>query len=301
MPGSLLDNLKLCEAHLTRIDRVGGFDHSKLKEIVRNPSDRSVDIYKPVDPRFVEQIDTHIPEYQETDVGYVIYLSDKTTLQRHDVVNFIKNSGKVWICCPPDLSENAKVSFPNAEIIQQYEFIALTPDNKIIDDVYYCCGSADSIISLYLSDSFRDFVTRGGKNVYLIDASLSLCLPDKKMIYKHVEDDSNVTVSVTRANQDDSRAVLCDVEGSPQLLESFLFYRRPLCFDLVHTGHTIFKTDLKFDKIVWNWHRRTIVSRGKADVHYKRYLYDLTEAYSTKFVKVERDVCSINAQQDDTP
>jgi hypothetical protein len=225
-----------------------------------------------------------------------LYITENSHLDRVDVIEIIESHDNVWVCCPPELSETVRIKFKDVHVVHQYEFVALTPDNKIINDsdrMFYCCGSADSVVSLYESESFKEFVSRGGENIYVMDTSLSLCLPDRNLIRTHAQNNTKVTVTVVEGVVGDDRAVLCDVEGSAQLLESFLFYKRPEKFDLVHTGHTIFKTDLQFDKILWTWHRRKIMSRGRAEIHYKRYLYDLTEAYDTKFIKADRSVYTL--------
>lgn len=290
------ENSEILENHdvFNKINRRGGLSFSKLKSLIRNPIDRSVDFYKPVDVLVDSNNDTE--DCSHKTLGYLVYITENSQLDRADVIELIESQDSVWVCCHPELSETVRVKFKDTYVIDQYEFVALSPDNKIINDsgrMFYCCGSADSVVSLCESETFKEFVSRGGENMYVMDASLSLCLPDRNLIRTHVQNNTKVTATVTEGIVSDDRAVLCDVEGSPQLLESFLFYKRPEKFDLVHTGHIIFKTDLQFDKIQWTWHRRKIMSKGTAEVHYKRYLYDLTEAYDTKFIKVDRRVYTI--------
>lgn len=275
---------------INRVNRPGGLDLSSTFELVLNPVDHTVDFYSKVEE---EKLEAYVASSENVDtsgLAIVLIVSQESDLKRQGVKSLIESMKfPIWISCPPSLVEHIINNFPGCNLLPQYEFISFTPDNYLISTDESClhpCGTGDSIAALVHDEKFCESAIR---DVYLIDLSVARCFVDEILLDRH-RNGSNVTAAITTGNCGDTSTVLCAVNGCPQLLEKFLFMDAPEVFDHVHTGHLVFKANLSLDKIRWAWHRRKVVKDGTVQVHQKRYLYDITEAYDTKFVKVPRDL-----------
>jgi len=280
---------------IKRVNRDGGLDLSSIFDLVLKPTDHTVDFYSAVDPEtLLEGTSFETPD--PVGVGLVLFVTSKTDLNRDDVRKALEEKNfPVWISCPRGRIEEIRDIYPDCRLLPQYEFVALTPDNLLFsteENCLYTCGSGDAIASLVEDEAFIKFSSDPDNNIYLMDLDMSSCFIDQSLLAHHQEG-SNVTASVVENYASDTCAVLCSVDGCSQLLERFLFMDSPQTFDYAHTGHIIFRANLKLDKIRWSWHRRKVIRDGTVQVHYKRYLYDFTEAYDTKFVKVSRELYTL--------
>jgi hypothetical protein len=276
-----------------RVNKGSGLCVSDIFDLTLNPRDHSVDFYCPVEPSSLEGL---VLEDSLKNLGIVLYVNNSEVLERSDVKEFFNSSFPIWLSCPSSIFEYATRIFPAENVIVQNEFIALTPDNYLTstdDSCLYTCGPGDAIACLTENEQFKVFSRDPNNDVYLIDLETSRCFIDKSLIAAHRKG-LNVTIPVMPSTPNDKSAVLCSVNGCPQLLERFLFMSPPEDFDYTHAGHLIFRANLKLDMIRWTWHRRKLAVNGVAQVHHKRYLYDITEAYDSKFVQVSRDLYTLS-------
>lgn len=279
----------LTQDELFRLDREGGLKIDDAVELVLRPTSRGADIYVEVD------LSDHVLELKNDagkNLGVLLYVSEDVNLHRKDIVEFIDNfSAPIWVSYPPHRFEEVVETFRSCVLLPQFEFIALTPDNQVLEDENRLrpCGSGDALVSLISSDSYQAFLSNGGENIYYIDLQ-SKCFIDKQTLSYHEEKCSNVTVPVVEGKTGDRHPVLCEINRQPQLLEEFLFLSKPESFNHVHSGHIVFRTDLSLDMIRWNWIQRKSVRGNRIECEFKRYISDLTEAYDSRFVRVQRDL-----------
>lgn len=286
----LQEQLKnLTQDELGRLDREGGLKIDDAIELILRPTSRGADIYVEVD------LSDHILESNRDigeNLGVLLYVSEDVNLRRKDIEEFIDRcTAPIWVSYPPHRFEEVAEIFRSCVILPQFEFLALTPDNQVLEGENRLrpCGSGDALVSLISSDSYQNFLRSGGENIYYVDLQ-SKCFIDKQILNYHEETRSNVTVPVVEGKPGDRCSVLCEINRQPQLLEEFLFLSRPESFNHVHSGHMVFRTDLSLDMIRWNWTQRKSVRGNRIECEFKRYISDLTEAYDSQFVRVQRDV-----------
>lgn len=288
--GQLQKSLKELPASVVdRVNKEGGLHLSSIFDLVAKPIDHAVNFYLGVPD---ESLSTHEKVACEdlSNVGVVLHVTCQAHLVRDDVKKFVDScTFPVWFSCPQSFESSVSILYPKCNVLNQYEFVALTPDNLLVSNDEAClqtCGPGDAIAALVHDVAFKNSTV---SDVYLIDLESARCYIDEVLLSQH-RSGSNVTASVMPDAPGDCGAVLCVVDGCPQLLERFLFMNSPDLFDYTHTGHLIFRANLALDKIRWAWHRRKVAVDGKVQVQHKRYLYNITEAYDTKFVKVPREL-----------
>jgi hypothetical protein len=277
----------LTHEELERLNRHGGLSIESAIDLLLNPCPRGADVYISAH-RHVQDItsSSELPRY-----GVLLYVSEHVDLRRKDLKEFVDTcSVPLWVSYPRDRQDEVSSTFHGSVLLPQFEFLAFTPDNLLIDgDRLRPCGSGDAIVSLIESDSYRSFLNDGGQHIYYIDLE-SRCFVDRSVLAHHTETFSNVTVPVMRYQTRDMMPALCEIDRQPQLLEEFLFLAQPECFDYVHSGHMVFKTSLRLDMIRWNWIRRKVSRNNGLETVFKRYSSDITEAYNSQFVEVSRDL-----------
>lgn len=277
---------------IERVNRGNGLCVSDVFDLALNPKNFSVDFYTPVEPPSLE---SPVPAVTLKNLGVVLYTEKISDLSRSDVREIFSSGFPIWISCPPSILQDVIEVCPANKVLIQNEFITLTPDNCLIstdENCLHTCGPGDAIASLTDNEDFKLFSSNSENSIYLIDLSVSKCFIDETLLNFH-SSGANVTVPVMPSVNHDKSSVLCSVNGTSQLLERFLFLDPPEEFDHTHAGHIIFRANLKLDMIRWSWHRRKVIVDAAVQVHHKRYLYDITEAYDAKFVKVPRELYTL--------
>lgn len=284
-----IDNLT--HEELVRLNNRAGLSIESAIDLMLNPCPRGADIYVGAHRHVQDLITVTSPSSFAPKYGVLLYVSEHVDLLRKDLKEFAAGCRvPLWVSYPSDRHDEVSSIFHDAVLMPQFEFLAFTPDNLLVDrDRLRPCGSGDAIVSLIGSDSYKKFLNDDGNHIYYIDIE-SRCFIDRSVLSHHVETSSNVTVPVMRFCQGDTTPVLCEIDRIPQLIEEFLFLSRPESFDYVHSGHMVFKTGLRLDKIRWNWVRKKMSRDNRLESVFRRYVSDVTEAYDSHFVVVPRDL-----------
>lgn len=311
---------------LARIGRHGGLDIQDVISLILKPRDHTVDL--PENPGEEEVIKHKQIAISDGTTGLqlickgevalcilaggagtriggpkcLLKISDKDTLlsqklrQSADVKN-------IWILVSPELKETV-VDYLNTnnlmrdgiKVVEQYEFVRLTPDNQIFFDEnnqpsFYPCGHGDVIEVLNKQGLVRDFHEAGGKHVMVVNVDNVLAALNSFILGYHHNSNSPVTCEVVRRNKDDRGGFLCKHLGVNQVVESFRMSPETNLeqFEWLNTNTMIFRTDLQLDIIKWSWYRVQKHINNKLVIQYERLLQQITEAFKTQFIEVKRE------------
>lgn len=311
---------------LERVNRPGGLEVAGLLEAVLKPQDHTVYMPYPVDEGTIkihDDIDAATTCLGQDAIrsGRVAYcvlaggagtraggtkgllripgpdvsLLGMKVLQSFGVADFWvmtspANTSEVRQHCS-SLSRAGDVKF-----FTQYESFCLTPDNQLANDdgapLLRPCGHGDLIPALRHSGLLDDFVSRGGKYVYVVNVDNVLASPDASVLGQHIAAGRPVTCEVVRRTYGDAGGILCNHGGFEQIVEEFRMSHPALPDEFPHfsTNTYIFNTDLPWDTLKTSWHRVKKSVDNRALVQYERLLQDLTSTFQTQYVEVLRDL-----------
>ena len=210
-------------------------------------------------------------------------------------------TGPIWVVVSPRLKDrivdhvSAQVGFDSSRIrfVEQYESYRLEPDNQISfvngEPDLYPCGHGDLFPALVSSNFLGDFLEKGGKYVCVVNVDNVAASLDPVAIGRHIISSANVSCEVIQRNAEDSGGMLCEVEGSYQILESFKIRGvDPRSFKWLNTNTFIFNANLNISPLGEAWNRVQKNVGGRLIIQHERLLQEITEAYDTIYFGVER-------------
>lgn len=306
------------------VNRPGGLSENKLLGLILNPKDYGVNF--PQAPRDnIVATDWDVEKCAEIgneaifqgEVAYCIMaggagtrIGEPKALLRIPGVDMslltlklfqAHGTGPIWIVVSPRLKDkiidhvSTQVGFDSSRVrfVEQYESYRLEPDNQIsfVNDEpdLYPCGHGDLFPALVSSSTLRDFLERGGKYVCVVNVDNVAASLDPVAIGRHIISNANVSCEVVQRDTEDSGGVLCDVEGSHQILESFKIHGAdPRNFKWLNTNTFIFNASLNISPLGEAWNRVQKNIGGRLIIQHERLLQEITEAYDTTYFGVER-------------
>ena len=170
----------------------------------------------------------------------------------------------------------------------------MTPDNLVFskENSHYFvpCGHGDVVPALKESGVLPNFISSGGKYIYIVNVDNVLAELDHRILDNHIQANAPVTCEVVKATSADTGGFLCDVAGFRQVVEKFRIDKfDESCATYLSTNSMIVNANLDFDVINWSWHRVKKTFEGNLTVHYERLLQDLTANFKTNFLEVSRE------------
>lgn len=306
-----------------RISKTGGLDIHTLISLLLNPIDNSVDCAEEVDHNHVIK-HSSLDEYSsfgkdlinENSIALCILsggagtradgpkcflkLNEKDSLLTYKIKKNL-NIKNIWVIVTEEIREKVENHLKEANLLRegialitQYESLRLTPDNQLLmvdqNPSLYPCGHGDVIPALQHSQEYHKFISSGGKHVVIVNVDNISADVDHSILGLHHFKNSPVTCEVVRKHKEDKGGVLCSYNGIEQIVEEFRMTPETNLnnFHFMNTNTIIFRSDLDFNTIVWNWYRVKKILNGQLVVQYERLLQQITSHFKTQYVEVER-------------
>lgn len=211
-------------------------------------------------------------------------------------------SGPIWVVVSPTLKDEIinhvrsqqMLDQKRINFIEQYESYRLTPDNQIsiLDGKpeLYPCGHGDLFQALSNSCLVEDFLKSAGRYIFTTNVDNVLGVLDPVTIGRHIDLNANVSCEVIERSQNDSGGVLCVAEnGCLQIVEDFRICGvDPKSFKWLNTNSFIFNAGLNIAPLGDTWFRVQKLVKSRVVIQYERLLQEITDAYDTKYLAVER-------------
>ncbi|MBM3194139.1 MAG: hypothetical protein FJZ60_00060 [Chlamydiae bacterium] len=308
-----------------KVNRPGGLEEKKLLDLVLNPTD--YDVLLPNHPNESDvQIEYDAPRCAEVgssaiDAGQVAYCimaggvgtrigEPKALLRIPDIdmslltlkLTQAHGSGPIWIITSPALHDRivehvqcqAGIDLRRVRFIEQYESYRLTPDNQISfingRPETYPCGHGDLFPALVRSKVLAEFLSNGGRYISVVNVDNVMGSLDPVTLGRHIELKANVSCEVVKRTSEDTGGVLCSVNGSLQIVEGFRIHGiDPKKFEWLNTNSFIINANLNLEPLGTAWNRVQKNVDNRVVVQYERLLQEITEAYDTNYLAVERE------------
>jgi len=306
------------------VNRPGGLDETKLLDLILNPQDYGVSSPAQPHPYRVE-VDYDIERCSEVgrtaiEAGHVAYcimaggagtrIGEPKALLRLPNIDIslltIKlfqaiGTGPIWIIVSPSLRQQIEnhvrvqvgLDQERIKFVEQYESYRLTPDNQIsfVDGKpeLYPCGHGDLFPALTESQLLKEFVKVGGKYVSIVNVDNVMGALDPIIIGRHILAGGLVSCEVVERTENDAGGVICEVNGNAQVVESFRIHGAdPKSFRWLNTNSFTMNADVDIQKLGGSWNRVQKNVNGRLVIQHERLLQEITAAYETKYLVVER-------------
>lgn len=306
------------------INKAGGLSENKLLDLILNPKDYGVNLpEEPPDDVVITNCDVEKcnelgnESLANGEVAYCVLAGGAgTRIGEPKALLRIPNigmslltlklfqafgTGPIWVIVSPGLKDRiidhvasqAGLDMARIKFIEQYESYRLEPDNQIsfVDGKpnLYPCGHGDLFPALVSSGVLKEFVEQGGRYVCTVNVDNVAAFLDPVAIGRHIVSNANVSCEVVTKNVEDTGGVLCDVNGSYQILESFKIHGTDSTkFKWLNTNTFVFNSTLNIVPLGNAWNRVQKNVDGKLFVQHERLLQEITEAYDTVYFGVER-------------
>jgi UTP--glucose-1-phosphate uridylyltransferase len=307
------------------VNRPGGLHEDILLNLLVEPRDHSIQAPSPAEDMYVKFYHDKFDHYSEIgtsaihkkEVAYCILAGGAGTgvncakaLLRIPELDMslltLKlfqaiGDGPVWIFTSPSLRKQVEdhvtnqtgIDHTRIHYIEQYESYRLTPDNRIISNdcipELYPCGHGDLFPSLANSEVYTNFVNSGGKYVVVVNVDNVFASLDPAILGHHIESSAKVSCEVVRRKENEPGGVVVDGADGLQVAELFRIDDEDLSrYTWLNTNSYIFNCDIAIAALGNCWHRTKKDINGKLVVQYERLLQELTAAYDTTFIGVDR-------------
>lgn len=307
------------------VNRQGGLTEDNLLDLILNPQDQSLDSpQSPLDEDIVTNYDVNLckeiglEDLSNGKVAYCIMAGGAGTrvgtpkaLLRLPKLNLslltIKlfqatGHGPIWIVTSPSIKQqiiehvNAQIGIDHSRIkyIDQFESYRLYPNNEVIivdgKPDLYPCGHGDIFPALANGDILQEFIDNGGKYISVVNVDNVFASLSPEIIGLHSFLKANVTCEVVNRSNNDSGGVVCVDRGQIQVAESYRIRGTDISeFKWLNTNSLIFNSNLKIKPLGNSWNRVQKTVNGKLVIQHERLLQEITEAYDTKFISVNRN------------
>lgn len=308
------------------VNRTGGLSETALLDLILNPQDQGVDSPNPPPQNHIRtecnieacrEIGVHKLETKK--VAYCIMaggagtrIGESKALLRLPEIGLslltIKlfqaiGNGPIWIIVSPSMKQrlidhvSSQTGYDASRIkyIEQFESYRLYSNNDIVlvdgKPDLYPCGHGDVFPALTESKVLHDFVMTGGEIVSIVNVDNVLAGLDPVLIGQHVLAQSKVTCEVVERKQEDSGGLVCSDRGQIQIVET---YRMRGVFDMdkfnwLNTNSMIFNANLNIAPLGSDWNRIQKNVGGRLVIQHERLLQEITAAYDTMFIAVNRE------------
>lgn len=311
----------------SRVNKPGGLNEETLLELILNPQDHG--IYDPEQPDDdivkISYDHEHCFDIGKKaincgNVAYCIMAGGNTQLGMPKALLRVPRfnisllalklfqatgTGPIWVFVDPKSRDNivdhvrSQVGLNQSRIhfIDQHESYFLTPDNQISFIDYnkpnlYICGDGDLFSALSSSRFLNQFIETSGKYISIVSINNVANDLDPVNVGRHILSNSKVSCKVVKRLSKDYYGVLCNVNGSNQIVEPFMFYNEGIeNFKWLNTNSFIINANINFKPLGHTWNRIKKNINGKLLIQYKRLLQELTCAYDTSYFEVKRDCC----------
>jgi len=309
----------------SRVNRPGGLDEISLLDLILNPQDYDVNSPEHPKPQDVEvEYDIEkcrrlgLDAIKNGEVAYCIMaggagtrMGEPKALLRIPEVEMslltlklfqATGSGPIWIVVSPSLKDkiidhvrsHMGIDQDRINFIEQYESYRMTLDNQIFLESgrpsLYPCGHGDLFPALVQSKLLDKFASLGGKYVSVVNVDNIMGDLDPETIGRHISSNSKVSCEVVERTNEDAGGVLCSVDNSLQIVESF---RVQGCdakdFKWLNTNSFIFNSELDISSLGKCWNRVRKSVNGQLLVQHERLLQEITFAYETSYLKSFRE------------
>jgi UTP--glucose-1-phosphate uridylyltransferase len=320
-------SLKSISSHIReKVNRQGGLSEERLLGLVLNPTDFSVVDPGFPDERSVrmesEKEKCESAGKNEIDLGKVAYcimaggagtrIGEPKALLKIPGIDMslltlklfqAQGTGPIWIVVSPTLKQKivdhvkSQAGFDQSriEFVEQYESYRLTPDNQIsfIDEStpnMYPCGHGDLFPALYSSGLLQKFASSGGKYISIVNVDNVMGDLNPSIIGRHILSNAKVSCEVVERREKDSGGVLCEVDGSLQIVEEFRVKGKDAkLFKWLNTNSFVVNADLELGKLGNSWNRVQKNVDGRVLVQHERLLQEITSAYETNYLMINRE------------
>lgn len=320
------DSMELIPEDIRKIvNRQGGLTEQDLLKLILSPQDQSLDAPTPPDDSYIRtQCDVSVcaeighSKILNGKVAYCIMaggagtrIGEPKALLRLPEVGLslltIKlfqsiGIGPIWIIVNPLLKDqvidhvSAQIGLDHKRIkyVEQFMSYRLHPDNEIVfidgKPDLYPCGHGDLFPALTYSGVLQEFLDEGGEQVVVVNVDNVLGSLDPMLVGWHALAQSKVTCEVVKKNGADSGGFVCVDRGQVQIAESYRMKGINLTdFQWLNTNSLIFNANLNIKPLGDSWNRVQKNVNGKLMIQHERLLQEITEAYDSMFVAVERD------------
>jgi UDP-N-acetylglucosamine pyrophosphorylase len=308
------------------VNRSGGLSESTLLDLILNPQDQGVDSPCPPPQNYVRTgcdveacLEMGNSKLASGSVAYCIMAGGagtrigepKALLRLPDIglsLLTIKlfqaiGNGPIWIVVSPSMKQqlvdhvNSQIGIDHARIkyIEQFESYRLHPNNDVVfvdgKPDLYPCGHGDLFPALTKSKILHEFRDAGGEFVSVVNVDNVLAGLDPVLVGWHTLSQSNVTCEVVRREPGDSGGLVCTDRGQTQIVETYRMrgvYNSDE-FEWLNTNSIIFNANLNIEPLGNSWNRVQKNINGRLVIQHERLLQEITEAYDTMFVAVNRE------------
>lgn len=307
------------------MNRPGGLDENSLLNLILNPQDYSVDApEQPLDSDVKVTYDVAEcaalgqKAIDDGEVAYCIMaggagtrIGEPKALLRVPEIDLTLltlklfqaiGTGPIWIVVSAKIRDKIVdhvrsqigIDQSRIEFIEQYVSYRLTPDNQIsfIDNEpeLYPCGHGDLFPALHSSKLLNVFVSNGGKYVAIVNVDNVMGSLDPAIIGRHISSKAKVSCEVVERSGEDSGGVLCNVNGSLQIVEGFRIYGAdPKEFKWLNTNSFIMNADIDVATVGKAWNRVQKNVNDRLVIQHERLLQEITIAYDTNYLGVLRE------------
>lgn len=307
------------------VNRPGGLSDEKLLNLLVDPQDYTVPVPVPVQDTFVKFYHDKIDYYTEIgeeslhkkEVAYCILaggagtaVSGAKALLKIPELDMslltlkifqAVGEGPIWIFTSPALRKQIEehvslltgIDHSRIHYLEQFESYRLTPDNRIIfkDDKpdLYPCGHGDLFPVLARNETYSNFISSGGKYVYVVNVDNVFASLDAAILGHHIDTNSRVSCEVVKRKENEYGGVLVDSAEGVQIAELFRLNELDLAqFTWLSTNSYIFNTDINVSALGKTWHRVKKTINNRIVIQHERLIQEITLAYDTTFIGISR-------------
>jgi|GEM_PF-2343393 len=307
------------------VNRPGGLTESNLLELILRPQDQSVDRPRqPQDESIKAEplVDICVEEgnlkLQQGKVAFCILAGGAgTRIGEPKAMLRLPNlglslltiklfqsvgNGPIWIVVSPSMKQiivdhvKSQIGIDQSRVkfIEQFESYRLHPNNDLVivdgKPELYPCGHGDLFPALVHGGVLNEFRQNGGEHVFVVNVDNVLGGLDPMLVGWHSLSHSNVSCEVVARLSGDSGGFICVDRNQVQVVEGYRVRGVDVAqFRWLNTNSFIFKADLNIEPLGNSWNRVQKNVNGRLVIQHERLLQEITEAYDTTFVSVNRE------------
>jgi len=210
-------------------------------------------------------------------------------------------NGPVWIATTSSFMHDIKqhvlsqvgIDLDRIKFIEVNETYQLTPDNRIVSNnqkvSLYSCGTGELLSRIDNEPSYREFVEKGGRHIFIVDVNNVFASLDPAIIGHHIESKKKVSCEVVRRKSLEEGSVVVDAFEGIRLVDiRRIFETSESDHAWLCTNSYVFDVDIDVDKISTEWCRTQIKQNNGVIICYQKFFDELTKTYDTNIIGVDR-------------